>query len=255
MRKTYFQCYTFDFFSMAIMNSGLLLKQYHPKSQSLWGPYGRHHLHGRQFILVQNLLNHRVKRKSETIVEGRVINSYTFSKRLIHGRIRLRDYEGVSSRQEERPWNQESDCPDRPAGWGPWNSGPSATIFEASPTDERPFPLSANLPRAGSPSQDEELVDTPPRTNILTSCQKRMRRFRPRTRITLCTLSQQLIWRLDARGRLGFRHSSCLKISHMVSYVISRGYETSISGLRMLGVEEYSQLNHEGVPGSKRGTV
>ncbi|KAJ8422452.1 hypothetical protein Cgig2_002966 [Carnegiea gigantea] len=37
--------------------------------------------------------------------------------------------------------------------------------------------------------------------------------------------------------------------------VISHGYETSTSGLRMLGVEEYSQLDHEGVPGSERGTA
>ena len=63
-------------------------------------PRGRHHLRGRQFILVQNLLNHQVKRKSETIVEGRAINNYTFGRRLIHGGIRLRDYEGVSNRQE-----------------------------------------------------------------------------------------------------------------------------------------------------------
>jgi len=35
--------------------------------------------------------------------------------------------------------------------------------------------------------------------------------------------------------------------------VISHGYETSTSGLRILGVEEYSQQGHEGVLGSKRG--
>jgi len=37
--------------------------------------------------------------------------------------------------------------------------------------------------------------------------------------------------------------------------VISHGYETSTSELRMLGVEEYSQLDHEGVPNAKRGTA
>ncbi|KAJ8441263.1 hypothetical protein Cgig2_013678 [Carnegiea gigantea] len=31
-RKSYFQCFTFDFFSMAVMKPGLLLKQYHPKT-------------------------------------------------------------------------------------------------------------------------------------------------------------------------------------------------------------------------------
>ncbi|KAJ8450718.1 hypothetical protein Cgig2_021190 [Carnegiea gigantea] len=40
-----------------------------------------------------------------------------------------------------------------------------------------------------------------------------------------------------------------------LAIVISQGYITSTSGLRMLGVEEYSQLDHEGVPGSKMGTA
>ncbi|KAJ8422450.1 hypothetical protein Cgig2_002964 [Carnegiea gigantea] len=31
-RKSYFQCFTFDFFSMVVMNPSLLLKQHHPKS-------------------------------------------------------------------------------------------------------------------------------------------------------------------------------------------------------------------------------
>ncbi|KAJ8426832.1 hypothetical protein Cgig2_025770 [Carnegiea gigantea] len=31
-RKSYFQYFSFDFFSMAVMKPGLLLKQYHPKS-------------------------------------------------------------------------------------------------------------------------------------------------------------------------------------------------------------------------------
>ena len=33
---------------------------------------------------------------------------------------------------------------------------------------------------------------------------------------------------------------------------ISHGYETSTSGLRILGVEECSQLYHEGVPSSRQ---
>jgi len=37
--------------------------------------------------------------------------------------------------------------------------------------------------------------------------------------------------------------------------VMSQGYVTSTSGLRMLGLEEYSQLDHEGVLGSKMGTT
>jgi len=37
--------------------------------------------------------------------------------------------------------------------------------------------------------------------------------------------------------------------------VLSQGYVTSTLGLKMLGVEEYSQLDYEGVPGSKMGTA
>ncbi|KAJ8438388.1 LOW QUALITY PROTEIN: hypothetical protein Cgig2_006306 [Carnegiea gigantea] len=138
-RKSYFQYFTFDFSSMAFMNPDLLLKQYHPKSPVslgvLWTACMRlnaraeqvrlhssqvamkeqilHNLRGHQFILIQNLFNHRVKRKSETVVKSR---------RLIHGGIRLGDYEGVPGRQEEQPWGQESDYPDHPessSGFGP----------------------------------------------------------------------------------------------------------------------------------------
>ncbi|KAJ8422439.1 hypothetical protein Cgig2_019156 [Carnegiea gigantea] len=108
-RKPYFQCFIFDFFSIAVMNPNLLLKQYHPKSLvslgALWTVNARAEQVkpcSSQFILVQNLFNHRVKRKSEIVVESRMINSYTFGKRLIHGGIRLGDYEGVRSRQEYR---------------------------------------------------------------------------------------------------------------------------------------------------------
>ncbi|KAJ8434212.1 hypothetical protein Cgig2_015701 [Carnegiea gigantea] len=85
-----------------------------PLTSSRW-----HNLHGHQFILVQNLFNHQVKRKSETIVESRTINSYTFGGWLIHGGIRLGDY-------EERPYGRVSDCPDRPEG--PGGSGPLETL-------------------------------------------------------------------------------------------------------------------------------
>ncbi|KAJ8444451.1 LOW QUALITY PROTEIN: hypothetical protein Cgig2_005973 [Carnegiea gigantea] len=37
-RKSYFQCFTFDFFSIAVMKPGLLLKQYHPKSSRVGAP-------------------------------------------------------------------------------------------------------------------------------------------------------------------------------------------------------------------------
>jgi len=41
------------------------------------------------------------------------------------------------------------------------NSGPSATISGTSPTGERPFLLSTDLPRAEGPSWDEVLIDAP----------------------------------------------------------------------------------------------
>ncbi|KAJ8444097.1 LOW QUALITY PROTEIN: hypothetical protein Cgig2_025098 [Carnegiea gigantea] len=71
-RKSYLQCFTFDFFSMAIIKPGLLLKQYHPKSP----------------------------RKPKTVVKSRMINSYTFCGRLIHGGIRLEHHEGIPSGQK-----------------------------------------------------------------------------------------------------------------------------------------------------------
>ncbi|KAJ8441772.1 hypothetical protein Cgig2_009018 [Carnegiea gigantea] len=37
-RKSYFQCFTFDFFSMVVMKPGLLLKQHHPKSPRVGAP-------------------------------------------------------------------------------------------------------------------------------------------------------------------------------------------------------------------------
>ncbi|KAJ8445063.1 LOW QUALITY PROTEIN: hypothetical protein Cgig2_022583 [Carnegiea gigantea] len=141
-RRSYFQYFTLDFFSMAVMNPNLLLKQYHPKFavslEALW------------------------TRESETVVESRMINCYTFGGWLIHGCIRLGDYEGVPYRREERPWGRESDCSDHPAaGWRPGNSGPSAIISGTSPTGKRPFLLSTDLAGVESPSWDEELIDAP----------------------------------------------------------------------------------------------
>ncbi|KAJ8438375.1 LOW QUALITY PROTEIN: hypothetical protein Cgig2_006293 [Carnegiea gigantea] len=112
-RKSYFQYFTFDFFLMAIMNPDLLLKQYHPKSPislgALWMVCIRLNARAIQFILVQNLFNHRVKRKSEIIVESRTINCYTIGARLVHGRIRLGDYEGPSWDEElvDAPFEDE----------------------------------------------------------------------------------------------------------------------------------------------------
>ncbi|KAJ8423209.1 LOW QUALITY PROTEIN: hypothetical protein Cgig2_006762 [Carnegiea gigantea] len=234
---------------MAIMNPDLLLKQYHPK----------HHLRGRQFILVQNLLNHRVKKQSETIVEGRTINSYIFDRRLIHGGIRLKDYESVSSRQEVlndlgiRKVTARTVLQVR-AGWAPGNSGTSVTIAGASPTGEWPFLLSTDLPGAGSPSRGEELVDAPSEDEHLDELSEENEEVSPENEDYL--VCPRPTARLETRCE-GETWFSPFFIPGNKSYamVISHGYETSTSGLRTLGVEEYSQLDHEGVPGSKRGTV
>ncbi|KAJ8431709.1 LOW QUALITY PROTEIN: hypothetical protein Cgig2_005216 [Carnegiea gigantea] len=145
-RKSYFQCFIFDFFLMAVMKPGLLLKQYHPRPPvslgALWMVCARlnvrgkqHNLRRRQFIYVQNFFNHWVKRKLETIVESCTINIYTFGGRLIHCSICIGDYKGVpggiasrgsSSLVHERPWSRGSDCLDRPQG--PSRLGPLETL-------------------------------------------------------------------------------------------------------------------------------
>ncbi|KAJ8434806.1 LOW QUALITY PROTEIN: hypothetical protein Cgig2_033528 [Carnegiea gigantea] len=142
-RKSYFQCLTFDFFSMAVMKPGLLLKQYHPKSPvslgALWtvcmmlnARVEQVRLHSLQVTMKEQTLrhddffNHRMKRKSKTIVKSRVINDNLFCGRLIYCGIRLGDHEGA-----------------------------------------RPFLLSTDLPRADGPSGDEELVDAPSEDELL----------------------------------------------------------------------------------------
>ncbi|KAJ8419665.1 hypothetical protein Cgig2_033947 [Carnegiea gigantea] len=103
-RKSYFQYFTFGFFSMAVMKPSLLLKQYHSKPPvslgALWTvctglnaravqvrPHGsqvaiKEHMLCHDLVLVQNLFDYRVKREPETVVESRVVNDYTFGGRL-----------------------------------------------------------------------------------------------------------------------------------------------------------------------------
>ncbi|KAJ8427426.1 hypothetical protein Cgig2_019038 [Carnegiea gigantea] len=142
-RKLYFQCFTFDFFSMAVIKPGLLLKHYHPKSPDLY--------------------NHRMKRKSETVVKSRTINDNTFYGRLIHYGIRLRDHEGISSGQKGQPSSQESDCEVHPADL----SGACAIISVINPSGAQSFLLSTDLPGADDPSGEEELVDAPSEDELL----------------------------------------------------------------------------------------
>ncbi|KAJ8420556.1 hypothetical protein Cgig2_014919 [Carnegiea gigantea] len=116
-RKLYFQCFTFDFFSMVFMNPSLLLKQYHPKSPgpSRWYAQKNTSRVGEATQL----------RKSKTIVESQTINSYTFRGQLNHGGIHLMDHKGIPSRQEGRSLGWESDCLDHPTG--PSGLGPLGT--------------------------------------------------------------------------------------------------------------------------------
>ncbi|KAJ8426093.1 hypothetical protein Cgig2_006574 [Carnegiea gigantea] len=90
---------------MAVMKPDLLLKQYHPKFPislgALWTVYTRLNAHAEQ-----DLFNHRMKRKSETIVKSQAINSYAFCGRLIHCGIRVED------RESARPFLLSTDFPE-----------------------------------------------------------------------------------------------------------------------------------------------
>ncbi|KAJ8431171.1 LOW QUALITY PROTEIN: hypothetical protein Cgig2_019847 [Carnegiea gigantea] len=90
-KKSYLQCFTFDFFSMAVIKLGLLLKQYHPKSpvslEALW-------------IVCRRLNAHAKQKQPQIVVNSCTINNYTFWGRLIYGGIRLEDHEGIPGRQK-----------------------------------------------------------------------------------------------------------------------------------------------------------
>ncbi|KAJ8449201.1 LOW QUALITY PROTEIN: hypothetical protein Cgig2_027203 [Carnegiea gigantea] len=157
-RKSYFQCFTFDFFSIAVMKPGLSLKQYHPKSLvsfgALWTICMRPNARvvqvrpwSSQVAMKEQTLCHDMKIKPDTVVQSHTINGNTFCKRLIHCSIHLGDHEGISGGQKR-------------VG-APGNSGPSATISVTNPLGARPFLLSTDLPRANGPSGDEEVVHAP----------------------------------------------------------------------------------------------
>ncbi|KAJ8425394.1 LOW QUALITY PROTEIN: hypothetical protein Cgig2_021783 [Carnegiea gigantea] len=175
-RKSYFQCFTFDFFSLAVKKPGLLLKQYHPKSpvslRALWTVYTK--LNARavqvrprslQVALKEQTLCHDVgttctgslqlpdEGKSDTVVKSHTINDNALCGRLIHYGIRLGDHEGIPDRQKR-------------VG-APGNSGCSATISATNPLGARPFLLGTDLSGADGPSGDEELVNAPSQDELL----------------------------------------------------------------------------------------
>ncbi|KAJ8444584.1 hypothetical protein Cgig2_013863 [Carnegiea gigantea] len=124
-RKSYFQCFIFDFFSMTNIKPSLLLKQYHPKSPvslgALWMVCTRLNARAVQVrprnsevTMKKQMLYHdvgitrvgansyfyRVKAKPETVDKGRPANDNTFCRRLIHCGICLGDHKGISGEQK-----------------------------------------------------------------------------------------------------------------------------------------------------------
>ncbi|KAJ8437860.1 hypothetical protein Cgig2_002994 [Carnegiea gigantea] len=136
-RKSYFQYFSFDFFSMAVIKPGLLLKQYHLKSP--------------------NLPDHGMRRKTETIVEGCPVYCYTLGGRLIHGGVWLGNHEEVLSGLS---------CGFERVG-APGNSNPLATISMTGGV--RPFRLGTK-PLGPNDDSREELVKAPSEDELLEEC-------------------------------------------------------------------------------------
>ncbi|KAJ8434596.1 LOW QUALITY PROTEIN: hypothetical protein Cgig2_025022 [Carnegiea gigantea] len=244
-RKSYFQCFTFDFFSMVVMKPDLLLKQYHPKSPvslgALWTVCTR--LSARA-----DLYNHWMKRKSEAVVKSCTINDNTFCGWLIHCGICLGDHDGISSGQKGRPSGQGTDCPAHPTDpsrWGPpGKSSPSATIFVTNPSGARHFLLSTDLSGADGPSGDDELVDAPSEDELLDEqLEEELEEVPSEVEIELVEATLAPGWDEDG-AKQGL---PCVPSASSSSGDLMQGYVTSSSRLRILGVEEYSQLDHDGV--------
>ncbi|KAJ8435716.1 LOW QUALITY PROTEIN: hypothetical protein Cgig2_002673 [Carnegiea gigantea] len=186
-RKSYFQCFTFDFFSMAVMKPGLLFLGL---LGAVWTVYTRLNAHAEP-------------------VKSRARNSYTSRERLIHGGICLGDHKGAPGRQEE--------------------------LVDAPSKDELLNELS-----------EEELEEAFYEVGLV---------------LVVATSAPSL----DEDGaKQGLPcvpsvSSSLGDLMHGVDLVFAilrtrkSGYITSTSGLRTLGVGEYLQLNHEGVPGNLFG--
>ncbi|KAJ8447061.1 hypothetical protein Cgig2_025438 [Carnegiea gigantea] len=145
-----------------------------------------YNLRGRQLILVQNLFNHRVKRKSKTIVESRTINSYTFGGRLIHDGICLGDYEGYPAGRRNNLGVGKVTAPTVLRVGAPRNSSSSATISGTSPTGKRPFLLSTDLPGV------EELVDAPSKDECLDELSKEEEEVPPEVELVLVEATSAL---------------------------------------------------------------
>ncbi|KAJ8433388.1 hypothetical protein Cgig2_019178 [Carnegiea gigantea] len=234
-------------FLTAVINPGLLSKQY-PKSRfsfgALWTVCMRlnaraeqHNLRGRQFALVQNLFNHRVKRESETIVESHAINCYTFGEWLVHGCIHLGDYKRLPCRQqvlllEDRPLQCGSDLRVRKVtartilrAGAPRNSGPSATISGTSPTRERSFCLSTDLPGVEGPSWDKELVDAPSEDECLDDLSEEEKEVSPELELVLVEATSAAVDELGAEHGL-----PCVPLANSSSGDLMQGVDLLLQG-------------------------
>ncbi|KAJ8424932.1 LOW QUALITY PROTEIN: hypothetical protein Cgig2_027945 [Carnegiea gigantea] len=131
-RKSYFQCFTFNFFSMAVTKPGLLLKQYHPKSPVSLGAL---------WTVSTRLNAHTIQGGSFTVTSALgIMKLHPTSRRYCFSRVIIFNSEWVGA---------------------PRNSSPSATISGTSPTREQPFLLSTNFPRVEDTLWEEELIEAP----------------------------------------------------------------------------------------------
>ncbi|KAJ8423013.1 LOW QUALITY PROTEIN: hypothetical protein Cgig2_013485 [Carnegiea gigantea] len=237
---------------MAVMKPDLLLTQYHPRSLVSF---------------------------EASVIESRMVERNTFSEQLITVTSTLGIMKVYPTGRryffsrvvlfKKRPLGWGNDCPGHPTGpRAPRNSDPSAMISGIDPTGEQPLFLSTDLPRVEGPSRDEELVDTFSESEPLDDLSEEREDIPPKKELVLVeptsttdfeelTVEQGLPWVLSTNNSSGdlMRRVDLVFIILRTWNHISHGYETFCSMLRMLGVDEYSQLDHEGVSGSKIGTA
>ncbi|KAJ8426187.1 LOW QUALITY PROTEIN: hypothetical protein Cgig2_010824 [Carnegiea gigantea] len=156
-----------------------------------------------------------------------------------------------------RPLGWENDCLDHPTG-----PRPQETLALSLRSLGSTLP-GTNLPEVEGPSRDEELVDAPSEGERLDDPSKEQEDVPPEEELVLRPLRPPAVKNLGRNRdyleylRLATRRGiSCRMLTWSLpsfksviksAKVISHGYETSCSMLRMLGVDEYSQLDHEGL--------